>query len=449
MPIRARITVFYALILAVVLAGAGIFLVSRLRTDLAEAVDAGLRSRAEVIVRDVREEYGDLGRREGLIDETEVIAQVLGPRGAVLETTKAIGERPLLPASSMNGTARSMSDEKAVRVAGSVVEARLLTVRAHRGTFVVVGASVEDNKEALAAVGRMLWIGGPALLLVTSIAVWFLTGVAFRPVDRMRKEAEALSFGSEERRLPVPGTNDEIQRLADTLNVMLGRLEQAVERERRFVDDASHELRTPLAVLKTELELALRRSRSREDLEAAVRSAAEEVDGLARLAEHLLLLARADHGLLATRKTSVDVSELIDVVGQGFAPKAQDRGVTLSRRTEPEIRIDGDAVLVRQAISNLVDNALEHTPRGGTVAVSVAGRDSACAIAVSDTGPGFDAALLPRAFEPFTHGDGRRGGAGLGLAIVRAVAEAHGGTVTASNRDGGGALVVLKIPFGG
>lgn len=446
MPVRARIVAFYALIVALVFAGASVFLLSRLGSDLDRAVDAGLRSRAAVIVRDVREEFGDLGKREGLIDETEVVAQILHPSGRVLETTKAIGPDPLLSARAIAPNGSSACYERNVRVRGKLEPTRLLATRASNGLVVVVGAPVKDNREALAALARMLLIGGPIMLVLTSAAVWALAGVALRPVEKMRSEAEALSSGIEGRRLPVPNTNDEIARLADTLNNMLGRLEQALERERRFVDDASHELRTPLAVLKTELELALRKSRTRDELEAAVRSAAEEVDGLATLAEHLLLLARADHGLLATHRTRVDVTTLVDQVKEGFALRARDRGVTLDGRTASELWIDADPVLVRQAVSNLIDNAIEHTPAGGAVSVEITQQASGYEIAVTDSGPGFDDGFLPKAFEPFAHGDGSRAGVGLGLAIVRAIADAHGGTVAASNRDGGGARVALSFP---
>jgi heavy metal sensor kinase len=445
-PVRARIVAFYALIVALVFAGASVFLLSRLGSDLDRAVDAGLRSRAAVIVRDVREEFGDLGKREGLIDETEVVAQILHPSGRVLETTKAIGPDPLLSARAIAPNGSSACYERNVRVRGKLEPTRLLATRASNGLVVVVGAPVKDNREALAALARMLLIGGPIMLVLTSAAVWALAGVALRPVEKMRSEAEALSSGIEGRRLPVPNTNDEIARLADTLNNMLGRLEQALERERRFVDDASHELRTPLAVLKTELELALRKSRTRDELEAAVRSAAEEVDGLATLAEHLLLLARADHGLLATHRTRVDVTTLVDQVKEGFALRARDRGVTLDGRTASELWIDADPVLVRQAVSNLIDNAIEHTPAGGAVSVEITQQASGYEIAVTDSGPGFDDGFLPKAFEPFAHGDGSRAGVGLGLAIVRAIADAHGGTVAASNRDGGGARVALSFP---
>jgi signal transduction histidine kinase len=249
--------------------------------------------------------------------------------------------------------------------------------------------------------------------------------------------------------LPVPSTGDEIARLAETLNRMLERLEVAMERERRFVDDASHELRTPLAVLKTELELALRRSRTPDELEAAIRSAAEEVDGLTALAEHLLLLARADRGLLATRRARVDVTQLVEQVCAGFETRARGVELRVGKGSGGSVWAEVDPLLVRQAVANLVDNALSHTPPGGQVSVEVLAPGGATEVVVADSGPGFDPAVLPHAFEPFVHADGARGrssGTGLGLAIVQAVAHAHGGTTEAQNGATGGACVVLRLP---
>jgi heavy metal sensor kinase len=450
-PVRARIVLFYAVIMALVLAGASILLISRLRAEGRAAIDVGLRSRASIILRDVVQEAGDVGSgtTEGVLDEAEVVVQVLDRRGRVLETTSALGPQGLLSPADIDRLDASASLERTVRINSDREAVRLLASRAPNGLIVAVGSSIEDAQEAVSMLSRLLWIGGPFVLLVTSAAVWALAGVALRPVERMRSEAEALSFGIEGRRLPVPGTSDELARLAETLNHMLARLEVAIERERRFVDDASHELRTPLAVLKTELELALRRSRTPEELEASIRSAAEEVDGLTRLTEHLLILARADRGLLPTRPSRVDLAGLVDQVRHGFEQRAASQQVELQTETSGPIWADVDPLLLRQAVTNIVENGLKHTDPGGSVRFGVWAGADGTHIRISDSGPGFDSELLPRVFEPFTQADGSRGrasGTGLGLAIVRAIAEAHGGTVAAHNRDEGGAYVEVHLP---
>jgi heavy metal sensor kinase len=439
----------FAIIMALVLAGAGVFLLSRLRSQQRDAIDDGLRSRTAILLADVAEDLELLGTGEAVIDEAEVVAQILDGRGRVLESTRFLGPAALLSRTDVESIDNARSFDATAEIDGETHDVRLLATRAARGSIVVAGASVADVHRALATLTRLLLVGGPAVLVVATAAVWALAGVALRPVERLRSEAEALSFGIDGRRLPVPTTRDEIARLAQTLNRMLERIQQALERERRFVDDASHELRTPLAILKTELELALRRSRSNDELEAVLRSAAEEVETLASLAEHLLILARADRGLLPSRPNRTDVAELVGQVAAGFQQRAEGLGVGLTMETPDAVWAHVDPLLVRRAVSNLVENSLEHTPRGGRVSVGVAAVDSGTEIGVTDTGPGFDPELLPTVFDPFTHADGARGrssGAGLGLSIVRAIVQAHGGTAEASNRTEGGASVVVRLP---
>jgi signal transduction histidine kinase len=226
---------------------------------------------------------------------------------------------------------------------------------------------------------------------------------------------------------------------------MLARLHAAVEHERRFVADASHELRTPLALLQTELELALRRPRTREELEDALRSASEETQRLVRLAEDLLLIARADQGPLPIRREEVDVEQLLADVAERFATRARTLGREL--RAEPcELRLDVDPLRVEQALGNLVDNALTHGE--GDVELRVVAAGERVELHVLDEGVGFSQEFRARAFDRFSRGDEARSGngSGLGLSIVELVAHAHGGGAGARNRAQGGADVWLSLP---
>jgi signal transduction histidine kinase len=238
--------------------------------------------------------------------------------------------------------------------------------------------------------------------------------------------------------LPVPPTHDEIGRLGETLNAMLDRLEAGLERERAFVADASHELRTPLSVLKAELELALREGRTREELVAALRSAAEETDRLVALAEDLLVIARSDGGGLALRRERVGARELLEA--------AAARSPDVSIRAGDDAPLEVDRARIGQALGNLLDNAHRHG--GGRVELTAERRGERVRLSVRDDGPGFPDGFAPIAFERFTRADAARsgGGAGLGLAIVAAIARAHGGTAGAGNRPEGGAEVWLELP---
>ncbi|HXV56300.1 MAG TPA: ATP-binding protein, partial [Gaiellaceae bacterium] len=309
----------------------------------------------------------------------------------------------------------------------------------------VVGASLEDRDEALAGLLAQLLVLGPLALLLAAAAAWLLAGAALRPVEGMRREAAEISGEQAGRRLPLPDARDEIRRLAETLNAMLDRLEAGLARERRFVADASHELRTPLALLRAELELALRRPRSQAELEGGLRSAAEEVDRLIRLAEDLLVLARSDAGGLPLRRSAVAAGELLGAVARRFAPRAAAEGRALEVGAGG-VEVMGDRLRLEQALGNLVDNALRHG--AGDVRIEAAAEDGHVELRVADGGAGFPPAFLPRACERFTRADEARagGGAGLGLAIAAVIAQAHGGSIRAANAAGRGAVVTITLP---
>src|SRR5207302_8713853 len=265
----------------------------------------------------------------------------------------------------------------------------------------------------------------PLALLAASLGGYALAAGALRPVEVLRRRAEAVTPGDPSN-LPVPPARDEVSRLATTLNDMLARLQAAVEHERRFVADASHELRTPLALLRTELDLALRRPRSREELESALRSAAEEAQRLSRLADDLLLIARADQGPLPMRREVVAAGDLLADAATRFASSSSSLGRDLL--VEPTaLHVDADPLRVGQALVNLVDNALTYGE--GAVELAAEERDGLVELHVRDAGSGFPDDFRARAFDRFSRADEARsrGGSGLGLSIVELVARAHGG----------------------
>jgi two-component system, OmpR family, sensor kinase len=452
LPIRARLTLISAALMALVLAVSGVFLYLRLRADLLEAVDSGLESQAAALLPNVLRADGSLGVGGGLIDPGDAFAQVLGTGAVVLQSSPGLRSAPLLTDAEVAGLRGPRFLERDVQTVDEEVEGRLLAVPVAGGRVLVVGASLDDQHEALARLAALMAVGGPLVLILAGGVGWVVAGAALRPVERMRIEAAAISASEPGRRLPPAGTGDEVARLGETLNEMLDRLEQALQRERRFVDEASHELRTPLANLRIELDLALRRARSSEELEAALRSAADETERLARLAEDLLVLARADRGRVPVRREEVDLAELVGGEVDAFAARARQAGVAIEARVPTGLRSSLDPLRMRQAVGNLLDNAVRSTPPQGTVTIEVGHADGFLSLEVRDTGEGFPAAFLRNAFEPFARPDAPRSrpdrdaGSGLGLAIVRAVAEAHGGTVEAANRPEGGAAVRLRIP---
>lgn len=447
LPIRLRLAIVTGVLIAVVLAGFGIFLQVRLKADLIDAVDAGLRSRAEVLL-DGLDSGGTFGSG-GLAERDEAFAQILDRTGRVVDSTSGLPDPLLTPQEAATITS-VRSFDTTVLTAEEPTHARLLAVEAPGDVVLVVGASLDDQDEALARQLALLLFGGPLAVVLASAVGWLVAGAALRPVEMLRVEAQAVSASEPGRRLPVPATRDELSRLAEALNGMLERLEAGIQRERSFVADASHELRTPLANLRAELELALRRSRSNEELTAALRSASEEAERLARLAEDLLVLARAADGSLPLRREQTDIGTLVHDTVESFGGRASALGVELHADAHPSAQAEVDADRIRQAIGNLIDNALRHSPRGGRVEVTVEGNGATVRIAVADRGPGLSPAFLERLGHPFAREDPTRGrsagGTGLGLAIVRAIITLHGGELRAANRPDGGAKLTLIVP---
>jgi two-component system OmpR family sensor kinase len=444
LPIRLRLTFVFAAAMAMVLAAMGSFVFFRVGRALEASVDQGLRAQAFEAQSRV-----DRGRPfvERDIGEGTTYGQLIGSDGRVVASTPP-SQRPFAAARVLAAARSGRSAYESTKLPGLRHEWRLLAtpVRVHGRTEVLIlTRSLEGREQTLHHLFRQFLIAGPIALLLTSLAGYALAALALRPVDAMRRRAQAVSASTPGRRLPVPRTGDELQRLATTLNDMLARLEAAFTHERRFVADASHELRTPLALLRTELELALRRPRSAQELEAALRAAAEDTERLSRLAEDLLLIARADQGRLPIRTEALDAAPLLRDAAERFDERARGQGRTLEVDATT-LAINADPERLHQALANLVENAIVHG--SGPVVLSAKSRKGLVELHVTDEGRGFPSAFLERAFDRFTRAEESRpsGGTGLGLAIVALIAAAHGGEAGATNRRGGGADVWIAVP---
>ncbi len=434
--------------IAIVFLGTGSFVYLRVGSSLSRSVNQDLHARADDVV-------GLAGRPTRSADSREFtggegVAQLIGSDGRILRTTPPLGSRPLLsPAELVRAQRRAILVERAALHGFGEGRWRLLATPAHaRGgpAVAVVAASLEPREEALQHLLVQLLFGGAVALLLASLAGYALASAALRPVEAMSRKAAAISLRGDEQRLPVPATRDEIAHLGERLNEMLARIEAAFAHERRFLADASHELRTPLAILQAELELALRRPRSRADLEEVLHSAKEETDRLTQLAEDLLVVAGADQGALPMRLSPHPAEPILHGVAERFDGRAREAGRRIVTRSPEELELLCDPIRVGQALSNLVDNALRYG--GGDVTISALEQNGDVELHVSDDGEGFPAGFLPHVFERFSRADERRsgGGNGLGLAIVEAIAHAHGGRAGAENRCGGGSDVWLALP---
>ncbi|MDX6485088.1 MAG: hypothetical protein QOF43_241 [Gaiellaceae bacterium] len=422
-PIRLRLTATFALAMAVLLTVAGFLLYHHLATSLDRTLAQGLNARSADVVALVKQASPGLRSSRG-----DSIAQVVDARGRIIDWTPGVSRTPLLTPAQLGKARRgALVLGSASAAEGETVRLLAVPVAAQGGrVVVVVGTPLETRNDALAALRTEWLVGAPIGLLLASLIGYLLAAAALRPVERMRTRAAAISANRLSERLPVTRSRDEVSRLGETLNEMLGRLETALERERSFVADASHELRTPLAHLRVEVELALEHPHGRNELEAALRSVAAEVDRLSQLAEDLLLLARLDKGIVPIRRDDVELEDVLESVAARFERRAADNGRVIEIESNVgSVRVD--RLRVEQALGNLVENAIRYG--AGTINVAAVQEGDALVLRVRDEGEGVPAEFAPRAFERFTRAEHSRGsgGTGLGLAIVAAVAAAHGG----------------------
>ncbi|MCW2647651.1 MAG: two-component system, OmpR family, sensor kinase [Pseudonocardiales bacterium] len=462
MPIRVRLPLLFTAATLVLLTVGGFLFISQLRSGLQHNLDVTLRSRADTLITQLGNGgFQDSGQAP-LAPSLGTYAQVLTTHGVVLESSDGLSTTPLLtPAQAAASAKAPLAVDKTVTLnaagqGGPDAMRMYATPTDQPGVVIAVVTSRDTIDQAVARSSQQLLILGAIALLLAGPGSWLLTRAALRPVERMRTQAADLQEDATAGGLAVPRTRDEIFRLAETLNGLLSRLHAALRHERAFVADAGHELRTPLTVLQGELELARRPGRTRAELAATVDVAAEETDRLVRLAEDLLVLGR-DSESPALRSRPFDLTELAEAAIHAASSSAAARDVKIALSAPTGSTAFGDPDRIRQAVDNLLTNAVRHSPSGATVAVGVETDEQHAQVTVTDQGAGFAPDFIPIAFERFTRADQARsrttvagvpGGSGLGLAIVRSVMVTHGGSAVAANVNGSGARVTLRWPVG-
>jgi signal transduction histidine kinase len=444
--VRVRITVVATLVtgVAVLLAG----------TWLSNSVESSLTSRlhnaAEARLAGVREALEE-GRSPADLDLAVLAAgayvQVIA-NGHVIAATPGMGGLPPLYTLTPGGDVVKVDPSHAVGVPSGSLTLTQEKVDGPFGHFSILAASSLDTvRRSVDAVQGGLAVAFPLLVGAVGLLAWFLTGRALRPVEAIRSEVEAISGSTLDRRVPVPRTGDEVSRLAVTMNAMLDRLEDASTRQQRFVADASHELRSPVAAIRTELEVAQRTAGADDWPVVASRLLAEEAR-LEAVISDLLLLASLDEGAGSSEHVPVDVAELVVEEARRRAPDRE--GVAIDVDAPSPVLVHGSRTQLRRAVVNLLDNAGRHAR--ATVRIAVHQRDDRVRLLVDDDGPGIPEADRERVFERFTRLDDHRtrtatsGGAGLGLSLVRRIAQLHDGTAVVDTAPLGGARVVLDLP---
>jgi len=458
LSIRARLTLWYTGVVVAILLLVSVAAYTLLRWHLYNDLDASLFTVAGVLreappVDPAAPLPPDLEPlvREFLGSEfADALMQLLDPEGRL--RSRAL--RPALPLSRearVNALRGAPTLETIELTSGE--QARLLTMPVVRGGRIVdlvqVAMPLRRAHQTLLRYVETLLVLVPLGVVLSAVGGWLLARRALRPVDRMSQGALRISAEDLSRRLERRGTKDEIDRLADTLNTMLARLQAAFAEMQRFTADAAHELRTPLTALRGGIEVALRAERSPDEYRRVLASSIEEVDQLIRLAEDLLLLSRSTVGLSAARQP-VDLEPLCLEALELGVRLAKGKGVNVSMGATAPVVVQGDAGALRRALLNLVDNAVKYTPAGGSVVISLGRAGQSVALVVEDSGIGIDPADATRIFEPFVRLDAGRsrdtGGSGLGLAIARSIVLAHGGTLEVQSRPDGGSRFTIALP---
>jgi heavy metal sensor kinase len=460
--IRLRLTLWYGAVLVVVLTAFGGAVYLMMRHGLLARTDVELDGELQEMIDDIEmtEDWPELAarwsRRFARFGGYEF--QVSGVSGRALARSNQFAAHGL-PVPSIPQSLQRLDFESVSLGARSIdlgpqgrwrVIAQLLPGRG--GPVVVqVAATLAPVNHELEELLAVLLLTGPLALAGALGGGYLLARTALAPVDRMAAAADQITASRLDRRLEVPNPDDELGRLARTLNGMIGRLQQSFEEIRRFTGDAAHELRTPLAVMRNAAEVALRLPRDSEQYRAVLEEMLEEIERLTRLSEQLLFLYREDARLVPMSRESVRLDELVQDVADHLRVVAAERRQTIAVDSSGPCAVLGDEDRLRRLLFNLLDNAIKYTKEGGAIRVRSAQFSDKVRVVVADNGIGITADHIPHIFDRFYRVDPARGriateGIGLGLAICRSIVEAHGGCIEVESEIDRGTQVTFTLP---
>jgi two-component system, OmpR family, sensor kinase len=452
LSLRTRLTAWYSLLLVLTIAVFSTAVLWLHWQLLLEQLDDGLRSISATANNVVEEELDD---REDLSDAASEVAEVVRSGDGAVQILDASGvpiragarRMPLPPDIGVPGFNRTTQTLTGPNGRSWRVSVRSRTSHGRR-YLVAVGAPLDEAIEQWHTLLQACLIGIPLALLFAVAGGLWLGRHGLKPLTGMAAEAHAITAQTLDSRLTVPPSTTELTQLAGSFNRVLDRLGSALSTQRRFMADASHEIRTPVSIMRTAADVTLSQpSRDEGEYREALVAIAQQTTRLTRLVDDMLVLARADGGGYPMVMTTVDLKAVVNECVRELGARAEDKGIRVHTSLEP-LTLTGDEALLRRMLSNLVGNALTYTAEGGSVDISLAAADGRLMLSVADTGPGILPEDRERVFERFVRLDPARaaGGAGLGLAIARWVAEAHGGTVRVVSSGSGGTVFAASLP---
>ncbi len=455
--LRVRFALWVTLLVVGAFVVFGAFVYFSLARDLAATLDTALQLSAAQLLAAVNYENGQINVADSLPEDSA--AADLSARGVTFRILDAqgnviggLGAYQALPRSDQALAAARRGESVYTTVTNSAGNDSLRLYSApiiENGQPVgalQVAQSLANIQATLAQLLRALLVGGVGLIALAAGGGYWLAARALAPIDRITQTARKISVRDLAARLNLPATDDEVGHLAATFDLMLARLDEAWQRERRFVADASHDLRTPLAAMQAILEVTRHQPRSAPEYERALDDLAAETVRLQALTENLLQLARGDARANSAR-ARVDLSLLLTDVCDALRPRAQAKNLTFRCEIAPRLELDGDSDELTRLFVNLTENAIKYTERGA-VTVSARANGKWARIQIQDTGCGIAPQALPHIFERFYRADASRSteGAGLGLAIAREIALAHDGEISAHSVVGKGSTFIVSLP---
>lgn len=463
--VRGRLTLWYVSALALILVVFGVAVYVMLSRSLHRRVDEALRSTLEISITSLTHDTQEGQSSQSAAQSTT--AELSHPQQAMMIFD---GAGQMLAEHPYEGDLHirppdlgAIPDDEVylytVAEEGDANDRHRLAVRrvrippANTPYIILASQPLEAVEDELESLREILYLATPAVLLVAGLGGWFLARQGLAPVGAMARRARQLGAGSLDRQLPVANPRDELGQLATSFNELLARLDAAFDEQRRFMADASHELRTPLSVMSTAAGVTLKKEhREEEEYREALQMMAEQTRRLSRIVQDMFILARADAGHYPLQNRALYLNDLLAEVARAGGLLASDKGVTVELTNLPEAAFHGDEDLLRQMVMNLMDNAVKFTPARGVVRLSLTRRADEYLLSVSDTGPGIPAPARDHVFERFYRADKARsrsedGGAGLGLAIARWIAQAHDGDLELADSGGTGATFVARLPL--
>ncbi len=446
--IRTRLTLAYSGTVLIIFLAFGVALFAGLRKELIDTVD-------DRLIRSAKDLAGEGLKPKTLRKNAEIIKRldtayyrIVNRNGEVIISSLNVRDQWPLNKELMLSAFKGSPRYEDVKYQGE--NYRTLYYPVNEENLVYIRESLKSGESDISRLQRLFLLFLPAVILASLLVSWLLAGRLLAPLVAMKSLVERIRHGRLKERISLRFKGKEIEDLVLVFNEMLDGIQHSVESQKRFSSDVSHEIRSPLTSLRGTIDVALRKKRTPEEYEEVLRSSLADIVRLSKITDNLLFLAKADNNILELRRQWLDICHLIETVVEQLRDKALSAGISVVAELGSNVEISGDADLLEQAFTNLIDNAIKYSPNGGTITVRAEEEKAHVTVTVSDSGVGIRESDIPHVFDRFYRGNRggsrRLGGTGLGLAITKWIVNAHGGTVGVKSVEGSGSDFFVVLP---